>query len=648
QINDSFWTPRLKMNAEEAIFYQWEQLEKTRCIDNFRLLAGQKESFREGFFFSDSDAYKWLDAASRIYTTHPSADLNALINEFIKLIQRIHDKGYLFTYNQIHFPSKRWVNLWIEHELYCLGHLIEAAVSHYNIEKNPTLLEIAEQSAQLLLKRFMYAKSADIPGHQEIEIALIKLYRMTNNMDYLKLAEAFLNRRGTSRLVWWKFLRNAKSTARRMQYVGKLKKKYLQDHPDENNFQLPASVHSKLPPGIRWRSFFNFATGKYLQNHLPITKQFIPEGHSVRFSYLETAIAMLASETGDKDKYLPSLEAAWNHMVQKRMFITGGIGSLPLIEGFGKDYELDPEYAYAETCAALGCMFWDWEMTLLTRDAKYADLFEWQLYNAASVGIALDGKSYLYRNPLTSRGNLTRREWYKVPCCPSNLSRTWSALGSYIYSYDDKEIWIHQYIGSKSEIPLEQPVKVEMTSGFPWEGNVKIRIKSITSQEFGLNLRIPSWADTYSIKINDEEQLFPPSKTENEQSTASGYSPYKSHYVSLTRNWAASDMIEINFPIDIRVIQSHPKVHTSLGNAVITRGPIVYCLESLDNPQLNIFNVEVIPSSLRARFSEDHFNGIWIVEGENSDGSRFLAIPYFCWANRGQSEMNVMLYMKST
>ncbi|UCG00976.1 MAG: glycoside hydrolase family 127 protein [Candidatus Heimdallarchaeota archaeon] len=644
QINDSFWNSRLKMNIEDAIFHQWKQLEKYRCIDNFRILIGDKEEgFREGWFFSDSDAYKWLDAACRIYTIFPSNKLKGLIDEFIKIIQRSEDDGYIYTFNQIHFPDKQWTNLWIEHELYCLGHLIEALLAHYEFSLELKILELAIRIADLLVQQFLEENTSSnaIPGHQEIEIALIKLFRITNRTRYLKLAEEFLQRRGKSRLKWLSLLKQDFKHNRRLGRVKRLKEKYLIQHPEDKDFRLPDNVYITFPSGFKRRVFFNYVTGKYFQIHNPLENQTIPEGHAVRFSYLMTAAAMYSYET-DK-KYLPNLQTVWNHMVSKKMFVTGGIGSLPGIEGFGRDYELNPEYAYCETCGALGSIFWNWEMTLLTAEAKFADLLEWQLYNAVSVGISQDGKSYLYRNPLVSKGDVTRKEWFAIPCCPSNLSRTWASLGQYIYSYHGSKIWIHQYIGNETHFTLESmsPMRMILNSGFPWHGNVQIELDLISSEFFAIYLRIPSWVESYSLKINDEDQQV--SRNElNTVKTASGYSPFRSCYISLEREWNPGDRIDLHFPMKIQILQSRPEVKNDFGKSTITRGPVVYCLENIDNPNIDIFNARIFGNSLTVEPTE-LFGDIYIIKGQTEDGKKVAFIPYYCWSNREHSQMTVMV-----
>ena len=645
-IQDDFWDQILKINTEESIKHQWQQLEKTRCLDNFRILCNEKKGFRQGWYFSDSDAYKWLDAAGRITQKSASNYVKESINTLLDLIRKTQKSdGYLFTYNQIFFPDDRWINLWIEHELYCLGHLIEAIISIFEKDHDKKILDIAIKAANLLVKEFMNAEAHTIPGHQQIEIALIKMYRITNNRNYLTLAGRFIHRRGRSKGKWIRFLQQERSNKRREKYVEKRRKEYYIDHPDEEEFKFSPSAYVSHPLRFRFRIKLYYLSNKYLQNHRPIDQQQIPEGHAVRFTYLMSATAMFAYETENSDLAM-HLEHLWNHMVSRRMFVTGGIGSLPVVEGFGRDYELSADNNYCETCAALGSIFWNWEMTLLFPKAKFADLLEWQLYNAALVGVGMDGKSYLYKNPLATK-NIERKEWYNVPCCPSNLSRTLASLGKYIYSFNENEIWIHQYIGNKTHIKLtdKSQVEISLKSQFPWDGRVQIELELDEPQDISLYIRIPSWSSHYSVKINGIKQIKLKESVDQKENidTASGYSPYNSNYLVFSQKWKSGDIIELSFIMGIKSLIAHEKVKSMAGMVTITRGSLIYCLENLDNLDINIFDVILDRSSLRVMHNPNLLNGINTIIGKTHDGVDITFIPYFLWGNRGKSEMSIMV-----
>ena len=640
KILPGYWHDRLTTNADSAIFHQWAQLEASGCIDNFRIVAGDVNGLREGWFFADSDAYKWLDAASRIYASCPDPRLASLMEDFIAILARVQDPdGYLFTYNQIHFPGTRWVNLQIEHELYCHGHLIEAGVSYFEATNHTELLDIARHAADLIVKEFRGQGPDRTPGHEEIEIALLRLHQVTYHKPYLHMAQQFIEQRGRNRLFPISVLKQNASVEARGKIVQQKKQDYLATHPDHNPSHLPPGNAAKMPGNANLRWKINALSGKYFQQHVPVRKQTIPVGHSVRFAYLETAIAMLARINGDTT-LIAALGQAWEHMVTRRMYVTGGIGSLPALEGFGNDYELDPEYAYTETCAALASMFWNWEMGQLTGEAKYSDLFEWQLYNAAAVGMGLDGKTYLYNNPLTCQEGVTRKPWYAVPCCPSNLSRTWADMGKYIYSQTDNMVWIHQYISSQVKTEL---AKLEVQSEFPWNGKTVVKITPSTpTTKFSIHFRLPSWSAKPQIKINDQELKINSNLYNDDKiSTASGFDPRRSQFHPITRVWNSGDKIDLTFDMPITLRTAHPKLKKHERKVAITRGPIVYCLESKDNPDVDIFTVILDPTTLTETFNPEMLGGIMVVKAHSTDSTPLIFIPYHLWGNRGASKMTV-------
>jgi hypothetical protein len=652
-IHDSYWTARLEVNSSRAIYHQWEQLEASGCIDNFRIVTGEIDSFREGWFFADSDAYKWLEAAARIYASEPDSALATLMDGLISLINRAQDPdGYIFTYNQIHFPGTRWINLMIEHELYCHGHLIEAGVSHYLATNETSLLEITRKAANRIVEDFVGKGPEYTPGHEEIEVALLRLYQVTDYQPYLDLARQFLEQRGKGSRVRYTLsqITQLRSVASRRSSIRKQREDFQAQHPGFYPKKLPPNNFAKTSPTSYLRWLVSDLNGKYLQQHSPIRKQTIPVGHSVRFGYLETAIAILHRLEGDIT-LLTAMEQAWESMVSRRMYVTGGIGSVPGLEGFGNDYELDPEYAYTETCAALACMFWSWEMALITGEAKYSDLFEWQLYNAAAVGMGIDGTSYLYNNPLACRGGITRKPWYAVPCCPSNLSRTWANLGKYIYSSDENAIWVHQYISSHADFQSVGKVRIEVEASMPWNGNTRLKVELPKPAPFTLHLRIPSWVsspqDFSAVKLNgfqlSTNVLHSPSLPYRSAPTAQGYDPRLSRFLSIQRDWSSGDLIEIDFDMPILLRRAHPKVKGHQNRVAVTRGPLVYCLESNDNPGVDIFTSRLNLSSLETEPAPNLLGGITLLRGTSLDGQPLIFIPYHLWANRGESQMNVWI-----
>jgi len=641
-VTSGFWAERLRLNSQTAIFHQWEQLEASRCIDNFRIAAGLKEGFREGYFFADSDAYKWLDAASRILVYDPSPRLKVLIDDFIAVLAKAQDDdGYLYTYNQIHFGTTRWRNFQIEHEFYCLGHLIEAGIWHHRSTGEESLFAIARKAADLLVERFWDESPVYTDGHEEIEIALIHLSRHTGISRYRELARRFLQRRGRITAYWLRFMWQALQSAGRMNTVKALRNKYTRIHPETSSFHLPAHNRHLLPWSTPLRFAASALSGKYTQQHLPVDKQVEPVGHAVRFTYLNAAAAMLALDERD-DAAIPRLEHMWEHMVNKRMYVTGGIGSLPLIEGFGNDYELDPELAYNETCAALGCMLWDHEMALLTGDARYDDLFEWQLYNAASVGIGLDGCSYFYNNPLTTNAQYNREAWYDIPCCPSNLSRVWANIADHAVSVHENEIRVHQYIGCDVTLEYGQTVSLHMESGLPWDGKVRLTLKMESPAKFTLSLRRPAWSGDCLISLNDHVVQAEISAMRKSQKAACGLDFGQSAWMQLDREFYNGDVLELQFSMPIRILEQDPRIPKCGGRVALARGPNVYCLESVDH-SLDIMHQTLGGGALYATTDANTLGGIPIIKGSNPSGDRLTFIPYALWGNRGNSTMTVFV-----
>lgn len=650
-ISGGFWLDRLQVNAQQAIFHQWDQLVSAGCIENFRIAAGETEGFREGWFFADSDAYKWLEAAARIQAAFPNERLAALIDDLIALVGRAQmADGYIFTYNQIHFPDTRWQNLQIEHELYCHGHLIEAAVSHYEVSGRSDLLEIARRAADRIVADFLGKGPGYTPGHEEIEIALLRLHRViAGDSVYLAMARQFIEQRGRSPLFALSILRQHLEAGKRTKWVAEQKRDYMAAHPQFKPFQLPPGNVAKKPANSMLRWYASALSGKYFQQHAPIRRQIAPVGHSVRFAYFVTAVTMLARASGDRS-LLPALESLWQRMVTRRMYLTGGIGSLPGTEGFGNDYELDPEFAYAETCAALASLFWNWQMVQLTGEAKYSDLFEWQLYNAAGVGMGFDGRSYLYNNPLTCRGGVERKPWYAVPCCPSNISRTWADLGRYIVSSQGRTVRIHQFISSHLSVAINDDngaaaqVSLDMESGLPWEDWVCIKVTAIQQTRpgqalpFQLEFRQPAWAQDISVTVNGEPLQMPAAPAANQ---SVGYDPRPASFRSISRHWTPGDQVEIVFPMKIELRRAHPRVKAHQDKVAVTRGPLVYCLESVDNPGIDIFTEKLDPASLVAGFDPALLGGMVKITAKTSNGQPLTLIPYFAWGNRAASQMTV-------
>jgi DUF1680 family protein len=654
EITDAFWLKRFNINNSKAIFYQWNQLEETHNQDNFRILAGKKHGYRQGFFYCDSDLHKWADAAARILTTTENKKLSKTLQDYIDLISEVQESdGYLFTYNQFHFQNDRWVNLQIEHELYCLGHMIEAAVSYMGTNEperyKNKFLGIAKRSADLLVKDFQNAPPKYTPGHQEIEIALIRLYRLTKEKKYLDLAAHFLRQRGKISFFSLRLIRQALSEKKRSKII----KKDMEQNQITNELQMSffggEESRQKEAPFLPIRSVFQYLSGRYIQQNQPVQRMKRPFGHSVRWGYLVTAMAMLFQETGD-EKLLKALERTWNHLVQKQMFVTGGIGSLGVVEGFGRDFELNNDTCYCETCAAIASILLNWELALITNEAKYSDLLEWQLYNALSVGIGLDGTSYFYRNLLESEGQIQRKKWFATPCCPSNISRIWASIGEYIYSYNEDGIWIHQYIGSSTAIQRtkESPtINIQMKSEFPWNGRVNLVITVEKPSKFAINIRLPSWSNGLVITIDGESQKIKLKKSVTKLS-GSGLKPEISKFYKISRDWGKETIIYLDFSMPINIHRANPKVKANKHKVALSRGPIAYCFESNDNLALQIPFASIdLNKEITWEFDKSMLEGIVKIYGIDNTNKKIIAIPYYSWGNRELSAMQVWIKHKT-
>lgn len=628
QITDEFWSKRQKINRNVSIHFQHQKLEDYRHIDNFRVAARVKKGIHRGLFYFDSDLYKWLEAACYILNLYEDAELENKVDEIVDLIVKAQKiDGYLNTYYSIFFIDKRLTNLLFLHELYCMGHLFQAAAAHYKATGKDILLKVADKCVDLLLKMLNMGKLKGAPGHPEIELALIELFRITYEKKYLNLAKTLIERRGNISHFKTLVIRSCIDIFKAFNKAKKITIKFEKFNEDRYN---PEKYSPKMSFYRKTKGFVRFTceilNGKYAQLKTPVSEETEPVGHSVRAMYLYSAIADLYSEMGDKS-LLKALELIWLKMVKARMYITGGVGSICVLEGFGKDFELNNEGSYSETCAAIGNMMWNWRMLQITGKARYADLIEKLLYNAMLVGQSIDGRKFTYNNPLVSRGDDERKEWFYCACCPPNIARTIISLGQYIYSTSKKGVWIHQYIGSEASIEIGQnkTLLLKQESQFPWNGNVIITLNIKSNQDFSLFLRIPAWSNETVLKINNEKYQ-------------DGLAPGK--YAEISRNWSDGDIIEIRFAMTPRLETSDPQIKNNRNRVAISNGPLIYCLEEKDNPDINIFK-ELISKNqeLKVRFNSELLGGINIIHGSFISKKRFVAIPYYLWCNRGPSKM---------
>lgn len=616
-IRDRFWAPRQQTNTDATIPHELQQCRTTGRIDNFAKAAGLMAGDFEGIFFNDSDVHKWVEAAAYTLWTHPNPTWEPELEDVIaKIAASQQPDGYLNTYFTLVEPTKRWQNLGIMHELYCAGHLFEAAVAHYQATGKSTLLDVACRFADLIDITFGPGKRDGLPGHQGIELALVKLANVTGDSRYSRLAAYFITRRGHSPSVFEKELQN----------------------PD-----IPGGLDAYRHHYTRDGKF----EGHYAQAHLPIQEQTECVGHAVRAMYLYSGAADVASETGDPG-ITAALETLWRNVTEKRLYVTGGVGPSGHNEGFTNDYELPNASAYAETCGSIGLIFWAHRMFLLQGESRFIDVLETALYNGALSGISLDGTGFFYQNPLASHGGRERQAWFGCACCPPNIARLLASLGQYIYAESEETVWVNLYVGGTATATLAEKTAVKITqeTDYPWSGAVKIHVEPETPVRFALNLRIPGWCDAFEVSLNG---------------SAYAAQPNANGYLSIERAWQAGDTLSVQFAMPIVSVHAHPHVRENLGRVAYRRGPLVYCFEEIDTADGEFQTLTLgDDAALEAAFESDRLGGVVVLRGTGSVldaadwgdalylGSKpprkqigVTAIPYYAWCNRGTGKMAV-------
>ena len=604
-ITDGFWkthVDKVKSVTIPVCIHQTEVI--TPRIKNFEVAAGLREGKFQGIFYDDSDVYKALEAIAYSLKNNPDKALEQKADEWIdKIAKSQQPDGYINSYYTLTPSEKRWTDM-DKHEAYCGGHLIEAGIAYYHATGKRTLLDVGIRFADHLDTMFGPGKRHWVPGHQEIEIALVKLYKVTNNDKYLKLSDWFLNERGHGHGTW------------------------------------RSPVH--------------------YQDVEPLTEQTKVIGHAVRAMYYFTAITDMAALTGNKD-YLKTMKTLWEDVVYRNMYVTGGIGQTRRGEGFTADYDLPNGSAYCETCASVGMVFWNQRMGELTGESQYIDVLEKSLYNGALDGISLHGDRFFYDNPLSSVGKIERREWFGTACCPSNIARLISSLGNYIYGYSDNGIWINLFISNKATIPVKgQNVKIQIETTYPWNGNVKMTVEPAKKkQEFELRIRIPGWvkgeASPGGLYRFYEPQTQTCSLLVNGKTVS--YTQ-ENGYAVVKRSWNPGDAVEWVMPMNVLKVVSKDEVKNDHNRMAFQRGPLIYCVESPDNG--NVWNL-IVPRDAKTTAAEGQVLTEKIValdieaksvnplpNGTNVEMSNKLikAIPYYTWCNRGIPQMQVWLPYK--
>ncbi len=597
RITGGFWLRWLDTNRHVTLLAQYEQIVSTGRLANFQRAAGQSSGDFQGLVYNDSDVYKWLEAVGWTLGTAGDPALLALATPVIDaIIAAQAADGYLNTYFTFERSGERWSNLFGLHELYCAGHLIQAAIAWQRALGDSRLLNTARRFADLICATFGPAETGRTPGvdgHPEIEMALVELYRETGEARYLQQAQYFLDARGHGLLFG----------------------------------------------------------AEVFQDHAPFRELTQMAGHAVRMLYLCAGAADIYTETGDAT-LLAALERLWQDMTGKRMYLTGGVGSVREGEAFGADYDLPNADAYAETCAAIASILWNWRMQHITGTSRYADLLERTLYNGFLAGVALDGTHYCYTNPLASDGSHQRQAWYQTACCPTNIVRLFAMLPALLYSTSDAGIWIHHYASSTAALALPggQQVRLSQVTDYPWDGTVTLMMES--TGEFSLFLRVPGWCLAADIGLTINGQAMPAIQDGN-------------GYLALRRDWQTGDTVCLELPMPPQLITAHAGVTANRGRAALMRGPLVYCVEQLDHDAPLDTLVIACSDAPQTRHS-DLLNGVTLLVGSAktvpmpaADAALytpsaplwaaphmpFTAIPYYAWGNRELSPMRIWLRM---
>lgn len=611
QIDDPFWNERLRVNHERSLPKQYAMCERSGRFDALKLQWKSGQPNRPHCFW-DSDTAKWLEAACDACVIRPDPKLRAQIDRVAKLFvgAQLPD-GYLNSYFTNCAPDRRWKNLKFNHELYCAGHIFEAAVAHHELTGSDELLQTACRYADYIDSVFG-TEEGKIPGycgHEEIELALVRLYRATGEKRYLNLSLYFINQRGQKPL-WF-------------------------------------DIETK---DIRRDVLLLDAPASYFQAHVPVREQTEVTGHAVRAAYLYSAMADLARESDDP-ALLAACQTLWKDMETSKVYITGGIGSTWQGEAFTTPYDLPNERAYCETCGSVALAFWAHRMLQDSGEHQYADMIERILYNGALAGMSLDGEKFFYQNPLLSYGKYHRSDWFECSCCPSNLSRLLGTLGSYLFSENTDELRVHLHIGASANFTLGGRTSgtLRQQGTAPWGGAMRYEISLPSALEFTMAIRVPDWANTLSeLRVNGERTPI----------------TIRDGYAHLSRNWLNGDTIELELPVETRRVISHSKLAGNAGQIALQRGPFIYCIEDHDFED-SVLDVSLPPDAVLNETEETFPSGnerIVVLQGRAlavtrddkeklyspSTGSHvkeipFRAIPYFSWDNRSPGAMRVWI-----
>ncbi len=628
KLTDKFWLPRMETNRSITIPASFARCESTGRVNNFIYAATKTGKFCTKYPFDDTDIYKTIEGAAFSLAQYPDPKLDAYVDLMITIISNAQESdGYLYTSRTINpltvHPwggKERWEKeREMSHELYNAGHLYEAAAAHYLATKKTNLLNIALKNADLVCSVFGTDKKHVAPGHEVIEMGLVKLYRITGKKEYLSAAKFFVEERG--------------------HYNG-------------------YDTKSKDP----WKN------GAYWQDHKPVVQQTEAEGHAVRAGYLYAAVADIAALTGD-DSLLQAIDKIWTNMVEKKMYVQGGVGAIGDGERYGKNYELPNVTAYNETCAAIANVYWNYRMFLLHGESKYMDVLEKVLYNGLISGIGLDGKSFFYTNAMQATGHFqhndmeqSRSGWFECSCCPTNVARFMPSIPGYVYAQKDEHLFVNLFIAGNAALNFgKTTVNISQQNTYPWNGDLSFKIDPASTIAFTLDLRIPGWAANQAMPTT----LYHfENKSDNDIVIKVNGIPVtyqvKNGYAQITRTWKMNDVVQMMLPMEVKKVLANENLVEDKGKTALQRGPIIYCAEWVDN-EGRAANIVVPPTSqFTSTFKPELLNGITVLQSNvpvvkitgaasiQTVEQNFTAIPYYSWANRGKGEMMVWFPTKIT
>ena len=610
-IRDGFWSPMIERNRVKTIPYVFRQCELTGRIDNFAVAGGLKRGKHTGARYNDSDLFKIIEGACYSLMETPDPELREYVDSLVLLIAAAQEEdGYLYTTRTIDPVNmapgagrERWIDERVSHELYNVGHMYEAAVAHHQATGSRSFLDVALKNAELIYREFGWGRREIAPGHQEIEIGLIKLYRLTGDRRWLELAQFFIDVRGRPG-------------------------KYIR-HPDTSRFRV-------------------YNDSVYLQMHMPVLEQVEAVGHAVRGVYMYTAMADLSEATG-YNRYLEASQQIWEDATRKKIYITGGIGSKEYGEAFGEPYELPNMEAYTETCASVANVFWNHRLYRATGEAKYLDVLERTLYNGLISGIGSDGCHFFYTNPLESDGSFDRAGWFECSCCPVNVARFMPALKQYIWSASDDGISVNLFISSEARLAAgEVELTVRQETGYPWKGDVRIELyPDNEGSRFSLRVRLPAWTGDEPFEGGLYRNLTPAEGTV--QITVNGKKTAVTTddgFAVIERSWNRGDVVEILLPMEPRFITAREEVMADSGRVALGYGPLVYCLEEADNGPVRELRVDP-DTDVEFTYEPELQGGVGTltftaITPEGTE-QKVKAVPYYSWNNRGSGEMIVWM-----